>query len=405
MNLNYFIAKRIYTNDGSEKKKVSLPAIRVAVTGVAIGLIVMILTICVVLGFKHTIQDKVSSIGGDIQITSFANYQTGENIPICIDDSIISIIKAVPGIKQIRRYTDIQGILKTDSDFLGIVFRGQESNLKPGTWDLEPTTLNQQCVISRSIADKLNLTDSDRVFAYFIGESVRARKFNIDSIYTTNMSMYDNSLCFINANTATKLNSWEEGQCTGLQISVDDKTAIDATAQIINSRLKYLTDRYGQQYCTRTIQDVQPGIFAWLELLDVNVWIILALMVCVAGITMISGLLIIILERTQMIGLLKALGSRNKSIRHTFLWFSAFIIARGLLWGNIIGLGIAILQKYTGIIHLDATNYYVDTVPIEINLPYIILLNIATMLVCILVLIIPSHLISHINPSQSMRYE
>ena len=400
MNLNYFIAKRIYNNDGGEKKKVSLPAIRVAITGVTIGLVVMILTVCVVLGFKHTIEDKVSSIGGDIQITSFRSYQTGSNTPIEVTDSIIKVISEVPNIKEIKEYTDVRGILKTDSDFLGIVFRGETipSNSKENT-------SNSSVTISQSIANKLNINAKDRVFAYFIGESVKARRFTIGSIYSTNMSMYDNALCFIDLRTATKLSGWGEKQYSGLQIAVKDKNAVNETAQLINSRLKYVTDHYGEQYCTRTIQEAQPGIFAWLELLDVNVWIILALMICVSGITMISGLLIIILERTQMIGLLKALGSRNGSVRHTFLWFAAFIIGKGLIWGNIIGLGIALIQKYTGIIRLDASSYYVDTVPIEINIPYILLLNIATMLICILVLIIPSQLISHISPSRSMRYE
>lgn len=405
MNLNYYIARKIYGNDGGEKKQVSLPAIRVATIGVAIGLAVMILTVCVVLGFKHSIEDKVSSIGGDIQVTSFKSYQMGENIPIEITDSILGLIRQVPNIKDIQLYSDVQGILKTDSDFLGIVFRGAAY---PAVAQEQELTIPQQqntITISRSITDKLCLNDSDKIFAYFINESVRARKFTIDSIYQTNMSMYDKSLCFINFNTVNKLNNWDEGQCSGLHITVLDRKAVNETAQLINSRLRELTDSYGEQYCTRTIQEVQPGIFAWLELLDVNVWIILALMVCVAGITMISGLLIIILERTQMIGLLKALGARNMSVRHTFLWFAAFIIGRGLIWGNIIGLGIALLQRHTGIISLDANNYYVDTVPVEINLPYILLLNVATMLICILVLVIPSHLISHISPSRSMRYE
>lgn len=397
MNLHYFIAKRIYFGKESKNKNVSLPAVRIAVTGVAIGLIVMLLTVSVVLGFKHTIQNKVSDMGGDIQITSYRNYQMGDNTPIAITDSIHKMLLKFPNISNVYSYCDIQGILKTDSDFLGITFRS--SSTLAGNEEGLPI------ILSKTIATKLNLQKKDKVYGYFIGESVRARKFIVDSIYETNLALYDNNLCFIPLTTIRKLLGNNDDQYTGVQLSVKDKNQNLVTAQAINSQLKLLNDHYGEQYCTRTIQDVHPSIFAWLDLLDMNVWIILALMVCVAGITMISGLLIIILERTQLIGLLKALGARNGSVRHVFLWFATFVMCKGIVIGDIIALAVILLQKATGIIQLDATNYYVDKVPMEINIPLFVLVNIATVFICLLVLILPSHIVSHISPSRSMRYE
>lgn len=404
MNINFFIAKRIYSGKESNNKKVSLPAIKIAIAGVAIGLIVMILTVSVVLGFKHTIQNKVSDIGGDIQITSYRHYQMGDGTPIAFTDSISRVLNKIPNIESVYPYCDIQGILKTDSDFLGINFRSKPI---PITSQRKQDSSAQQpsITVSKTIATKLGLKKGDKVYGYFIGESVRARKFTIDSIYETNLALYDKSLCFIPHNTIRKLLGNNDDQFSGIKICVSDKSQNLVTAQAINRQLKLLTDHYGEQYCTRTIQDVHPGIFAWLDLLDVNVWIILALMVCVAGITMISGLLIIILERTQLIGLLKALGARNGSVRHIFLWFASFIMLKGLIIGDIVSMAIILLQQATGIIQLDATSYYVDKVPMEINIPLFLLVNIATILICILVLILPSHIVSHISPSRSMRYE
>ena len=202
-----------------------------------------------------------------------------------------------------------------------------------------------------------------------------------------------------------KLNSWDKEQCTGAELLIDDFEQLKATNLRLLKVLKGETDRDGNFSVSYAITEVYPQVFSWLELLDINVWIILGLMIAVAGFTMISGLLIIILERTQMIGLLKALGARNRTIRHTFLWFAAFIIGRGLLWGNIMGIGIVMLQKYTGIVTLDPQTYYVSEAPMLVSIPLIILLNIATLLISVFVLIAPSFLVSHISPAHSMRYE
>jgi lipoprotein-releasing system permease protein len=219
------------------------------------------------------------------------------------------------------------------------------------------------------------------------------------------MTRFDELICYTDLCTATKLNGWFEGQCSGAELTVDDFDHLDDVYTRIIEKVNRSMDRYSGIYTSQTIYEAYPQIFTWLELLDINVWIILGLMICLAGITMISGLLIIILERTSMIGILKALGSRNRTIRHTFLWFSAFIISRGILLGDLLGIGLVLLQKYTGIITLDPQTYYVSEAPMELNIPLIIILNIATLIVSISVLIIPSFFISHIHPAKSMRYE
>ena len=415
MNFPLFIARKIY-GDNEDKRKVSKPAIRIATIGVAIGLAVMIVSVAVVLGFKHTIRDKVVGFGSHIQVANFLTQQTTLEYPIAIDDSMMNVLKGIDGVQHVQRYAMKQGILKTDSDFLGVVFKGvaQEfdstfihENMVEGTIPQFSDSANSNNIlISKIMADKLRLKTGQRLYAYFIDDNgVRMRKFNISGIYETNLSQYDETICFADLYTTVKLNGWKNDQVTGAEIVVNDFQRVDDTENILIERVNRTTDHYNETYSSKTIRDINPQIFSWLDLLDLNVWIILALMVAVAGVTMISGLLIIILERTTMIGVLKALGARNKTIRHTFLWFAVFIIGKGLLLGNLIGIGLIALQHYTGLVKLDPATYYVSTVPVEFNLPLIVILNIATLLICVFVLIGPSYLISHIHPAKSMRYE
>ena len=415
MNLPLFIAKRIYSDQG-DRHKVSRPAIRIATIGVAIGLAVMIITVSVVLGFKHTIRDKVVGFGSHIQVMNLSSVNSTENYSICIDDSMVKVLEGIDGVRHVQRYSTTRGILKTDDDFLGVAFKGigpeyeldyLKENLVDGQIPaFSDTTNTGKLLLSRIMADKLNVKTGDRIYAYFIDEdNVRTRRFTIEGIYQTNMTRFDEIICYTDLYTASKLNGWSERRCSGGEVLVSDFDKLDDVYNTIIEKVNRTQDRDGCMFSSQTIYEAYPQIFTWLELLDINVWIILGLMICLAGITMISGLLIIILERTSMIGVLKALGSRNKMIRHTFLWFSAFIISRGLLLGDIIGIGLVLLQKLTGIIKLDPQTYYVSEAPMELNIPIIIVLNIATLLVSISVLIIPSFFISHIHPAKSMRYE
>lgn len=415
MNLPFFLAKRIYTNN-TDKTRVDRPAIRIAIAGVAVGLAVMLVSVSVVFGFKHTIRNKVVGFGSHIQVANFMTLQASEQYPIQMGDSMLRVLRAIPGVRNVQRFAMKQGILKTNNDFLGVAFKGIAAdydttfihqNLVAGAIPhFSDSAGKQQVVISQAIADQLNLKLGDKVFAYFIDNTgVKARRFTVAAIYQTNLSQYDKVTCFIDLYTAVKLNAWETDQASGAELTVKDFDRLNETAARVVNKVNRTIDRYGETYSSQTIQEMNPQIFSWLDLLDLNVWIILGLMLSVAGVTMISGLLIIILERTAMIGILKAVGARNVTIRRTFLWFAVFTIGKGMFIGNLIGIGLIALQHYTGLVKLNPATYYVNTVPVEFNLPVWLLLNVVTLLISVFVLIAPSYLVSKINPAASMRYE
>ncbi|MCR5270092.1 MAG: ABC transporter permease [Prevotella sp.] len=414
-NLPLFLARHIYDEKG-DKKKVSRPAIRIATIGVAIGLAVMIVTVSVVMGFKHTIRDKVAGFGSHIQIQNIFAYTQAGNLPICLGDTLTSAFKEVKEVRHIQRYTHTQGILKTDEDFMGVVLKGlgseydtqflKESMIEGELPEFCDSATKYPLIISQTMADKLQLKIGDRLFAYFINnDDIKARRFTIKGIYQTNMKRFDDIFCLTDIYVTNKLNGWRTDQSSGAEILIKDFTQLEHIYPQIAEIANQTHDKDEQTLAAQTIIQAYPQVFSWLGLLDINVWIILALMIAVAGFTMISGLLIIILERTQMIGILKALGARNTTIRHTFLWFAAFIIGKGLIWGNIIGLGVVLLQMKTGFVSLDPQTYYVNQAPMEINVPIIIALNLSTLIISVLVLIAPSYLVSRIHPARSMRYE
>ncbi len=417
MNFPLFIARRI-SGKTILNTKVSRPAVSIAIAGVAIGLAVMIITVSVVIGFKHTIRNKVFGFGGHITLAEYFSIQgmDQEQHPIEINDSLCHELYKIKGIKNIQRYTYAQGIFKTDNDFLGIILKGINSdydttfihsNMIEGSIPQYSKTKNKNLiVISKTIADKLNLKLNDRIFAYFLNEKgFLPRRFKICGIYETNLKQYDSQICLSNIYTVNKINGWKSNQYSGAEIIVKNIDDLNKIAYNISKKIRGKRDNYGNRYSSATVMEQNPQIFSWLNLMDLNVWIIFVLMIAVACVTMISGLLIIILERTQMIGLLKAIGGRNSQIRHIFLWLASFIICKGLLWGDIIGIGLVLFQQFTSAISLDEKIYYVNTVPVELNIPIVIALNIATLFICLIILIIPSYLISHIAPAKTMKYE
>ncbi len=415
MNFPLFIARRIYQGDQT-RKQVSKPAMRIATLGVAIGLAVMIVSVSVVIGFKHSIRDKVVGFGSHIQITNFLSLQSQQQHPVAIGDSMMQVLNKLEGVEHVQRFILKQGILKTDEEFLGVVFKGVgpefdstfiASNLVEGNIpSFSDKESGNKILISKDMAAKLRIGCGEKIFAYFIDENgLRRRRFTIAGVYQTNLSQYDETICFTDLYTTVKLCGWEDDQVTGAELTVRDFNKLQDTYYDAIQKVNRSQDRNGETFTSQTIQEINPQIFSWLNLLDMNVWIILILMIAVACVTMISGLLIIILERTNMIGIMKALGARNKTIRHTFLWFATFMIGKGLLWGNIISLLLVALQKYTGLVKLDPQTYYVNTVPVEINIPIVILINLATLLICMGALIAPSFIIAHIKPAKSMRYE
>ena len=415
MNFPLFIAKRLYSDQG-DKRKVSRPAIHIATAGVAIGLAVMIVSVCVVLGFKHTIRDKVIGFGSHIQVADFMTLQQSSQYPVVMNDSMMTVLKKTPGVKHVQRFAIKEGILKTDEDFLGVAFKGVgpefdstflHQNMVEGSIPkFDDKASHNKILVSQLMADKLRLKTGQRIFAYFIDQNgVRTRRFTIAGIYQTNLKKYDEVMVYTDLYTAVKLNGWEADQTSGAELTVKDFNKLQDTEDFLIKNVNRTVDHYGETYSSATIKEINPQIFQWLSLMDLNVWVILGLMLAVAGVTMISGLLIIILERTSMIGVMKALGARNKTIRHTFIWFAVFIIGKGLLFGNILALGILFIQKYTGLVKLDAQTYYVSTVPVEFNWLCIVALNVATLLISVFMLVAPSYLISHIHPAKSMRYE
>lgn len=414
MNFPLFIAERLYRGKG-DKKKVSRPAITIATFGVSIGLAVMIISVSVALGFKNEIKSKVIGFGSHIQITNLDATNSMEVYPIQVNDSTLKVWKKIKGISHVQRFTTKPGLIKTDEDFQGMILKGIGQDYDPSFFKqhmvegvfpaFNDKAASNELLISKAIADKLKLKVGDKVFTYYFENTIRTRRFKIAGIYQTNLSAYDNNIIMTDLYTVQKLNNWADDQCSGVEMSVTDFEKLDSIDDGVVQKVNRHIDAYGNTYSAKTIKELNPDIFAWLSLMDLNVVVILVLMLGVAGFTMISGLLIIILERTQMIGLLKALGARNRQVRHIFLYFSAFLIGRGLILGDLIGIGLIFLQDKFGLVHLDPATYYVDAVPVIFNWGLFAILNIITLVISLFILIAPSYLITHIRPSTAMRFE
>ena len=415
MDWKLFVARRIYRSKEGEKE-VSKPAILIAMWGIAIGLAVMIVAVAVVIGFKHEVRDKVVGIGSDITITNFDAQKSYETVPVVAGDSLLDALRVMDGVKHVQRYSTKPGMIMTEDNFLGMVLKGvsQEYDwtfLKKHLLEGEipaftDSASTNRTLVSRTIANKLHLKTGDKLYTYYVeGDNVRARRLEVAGIYQTNFSIYDNMFLLTDLYTVNRLNAWKADQASGIELEVADVSRLEETKEAISMEVDMMKDCYGGTYYTQTVEENNPQIFVWLDLLDMNVWVILILMTGVAGFTMISGLLIIILERTNMIGVLKALGADNLAIRKVFLSFSVFLIGRGMLWGNIIGLSFVIIQSQFHLFKLDPVTYYVDSVPVAFQLWWWVLLNVCSLLASVLMLVGPSYLIAHIHPAKSIRFE
>jgi len=414
MNFSLFIAKRIYS--GKETgKQVSKPAVRIAMFGIAIGLAVMIVSVAVVIGFKDEIKGKVIGFGSHIQISNFDSSLSYETRPVVTNDSIIKVISSIPGIKHVQRFSTKPGMIKTDDAFQGMVLKGVGQEFDPAFFRknlvegevpaFSDSTSSNEVLISKSLANKLRLKLGDKIYTYYIQEDVRARRLTIKGIYQTNFSEFDNMFLLTDIHTVNRLNQWEPEQSTGLEIQVNNYDELNKVAYNVFKHVDKEVDKYGGVYYMQTVKQLNPAVFAWLSLLDMNVWVILILMLGVAGFTIISGLLIIILERTNMIGILKALGAKNYSIREIFLYFSVFLIGKGMLWGNVIGLLFCFVQSKFQLFKLNPETYYIDHVPVEFNIWLFLLINAGTFIASVLMLVGPSYLISKIHPAKSIQFE
>jgi lipoprotein-releasing system permease protein len=414
MSLSFFIARRLYREDRGGKQ-VSRPAVLIALTGIAVGLAVMILSVAVVTGFKKEVRAKVVGFGAHIQITNAHASRSYETPPIVVSDSLLQMLTVTTEVKHWERYSTKPGMIKTADDFQGMVLKGVGAEFDPSFFreHLEEGVLPQfgdsaaatQVVISRTLADKLRLHVGDKIDTYYIQEQVRARRLTIVGIYRTDFSEYDNLFLLTDIRLVNRLNNWNAEQASGVELTVKDYSRLEEVTWQLADRLYDHTDAAGAQLVVQNIEQLMPQIFSWLGILDMNIWVILILMTGVAGFTMVSGLLIIIIERTTMIGLLKSLGAGNTLIRRVFLWLSVFLIGKGMLWGNVIGLLIYFVQRWLHLIPLNADMYYMDTVPMSLSLWVFLLLNIGTLFVSVLMLLAPSYLITRISPAQSMRYE
>lgn len=414
MSLPLFIARRIYNNSNAGKQ-VFRPAVFIALVGVAVGLAVMIISVAVVVGFKSEVRDKVVGFGSHIQIGNADAARSYETKPIVVNDSLLGVLANNVEIKHIQRYSTKPGMIKTSNSFQGMVLKGVgpefntsffKKHLVEGVLpQFSDSASSNQVVISEAMAKRLQLKLGDKIDTYYIQETVRARRLTIVGIYQTNFSEYDNLFLLTDLCLVNRLNNWKPDQVSGVEIQIADYDRLEETTYEIAADMNGRTDAYGQEYCVRNVEQLNPQLFAWLGILNLNIWVILILMIGVAGFTMISGLLIIIIERTSMIGVLKSLGASNIAIRKIFLWLSVFLIGKGMLWGNAIALTFYFLQKWFGLFKLDPATYYMDTVPVSLNIFIFLLINVGTLLVSVLMLLGPSYLITRIHPANSMRYE
>lgn len=414
MNWKLFIARRIYKQqEGS--RQVSRPAVRIATAGIAIGLAVMLVTVSVVLGFKQETRNKVVGLGADVLVTSIDVDESFQTTPVSVTDSMMQAWRSLEGVAAVQRYSTKPGMIMTDNDFQGMVLKGvgqeydktflQTHLLEGEIPSFTDTVSSNKVLVSHALAVKLGIGLGDKLYTYYIEDNIRARRLEVAGIYQTNFSMYDDMFLITDLYTVNRLNGWKGNLVSGaelfMQRGFDSAPVCDAMREAVLP----LKDDGGRSYLVRPIEEVHPQIFAWLDLLDLNVWVILVLMTGIAGFTMVSGLLIIILERTNMIGILKALGSNNLAIRKIFLGFSVFLIGKGMLWGNLVGLFLIGVQHYFRIVKLDPATYYVNAVPVVFDFWLFLLLNIGTLIVSILMLVAPSYLVSRIHPAKSIRFE
>ena len=416
MNLPFFIAQRLIKGR-REGASFSRPINVIAIVGISVGLAVMILSVSILTGFKQQIRDKIVGFGSHIQILNYDSNISFETAPISTNQEFLPEIRALEGIKHIEVFATKAGIIKTDEDIQGVVLKGVgsdfdwdyfKSNMVDGDVFMVTDTAEfpgTKVVISKLISDMLNLKTGDSFAMHFIQDPPRMRKFTVSGIYETSLEEFDKIYLFCDIGQIRRLNGWADDQVSGFEIFIDDFNRLDEMTYKVMDAVGYMISENESNVRVTSIKTRYPQIFEWLNFQDLNVIVIIILMLLVAGFNMISGILILILEKTNMIGVLKALGSENRTIRRIFLYQAAYLIGKGLLWGNLTGIGLALLQLRTGIISLNPASYFIKTVPINLDVMHLALLNIGTMAAIILMLLIPSQLVSRIVPVKAIKYE
>jgi lipoprotein-releasing system permease protein len=422
LNTELFIARRIIFS-GVQKGKISRPIVRIAVWGIALGMAVMIVTLAVVTGFQKEIRDKVVGFGSHIQITNYDNNSSLEPAPVKNNSALKKTLAAIPGVGHVQMYGIKAGIIKSQDDILGVVMKGIgkdfnweffHHNITEGSGFVAGDTApSNKILISRYIANKLRLKPGDKLRMYFIqANQQRQRAFKVSGIYETGLEGFDNVMVFADIGHVQRLNNWDSTQIAGYEVLLKDFKKMDPINEQINEELAKLypdslaadSSRALTVMQGKTIRELNPQIFNWLDFTDTNAVIIIFLMLFVAVINMTSALLILILERTNMIGILKAIGATNRNVRRIFLINAGWLIGQGLLIGNAIGIGLSLIQQKWHLIHLDQESYYVPWVPIHIDWLQMLGINALTLGVCLIVLLLPSLIISRITPVKAIRF-
>ncbi len=411
LNYEFFLAKRIIAAK-QHKGSISSPIIKIAITAIALGIIIMLVTISSVLGLQYKIKEKISGFSGHVQITNYEDNNSQITItPISIEQEFYPNFSNVDGIKNVQPFATKAGIIRTKTDFEGVIFKGVDRNYD---WSFFKAYLvegalldigdkrSDLVLISKLVADRLQLTVGDKINLFFMKDNPKkapnVRIFTIVGIYNSGFKDFDENYVLGDIKHVQRLNKWKPTEIGGFEVLLDDFDKLEEKGREIYDEVASILN-------AQTISEKYPAIFDWLQILDTNIIVIISIMILIAGINMITALLVLILERTQMIGILKALGSSNWSIRKMFLYNAAYLVAVGLFWGNLIGISLLLIQKYTGIIKLDPVNYYVTEAPVYIGVEYIILLNVGTLILCLLMLLIPSYIVSRISPVKAIKFD
>ena len=410
----WYVAKRLFAQGGSSGRASRL-ATGIATVGVAIGLAVMLVSVAIVLGFQKEVQDKVLGFGAHIKVMNYRSLGQQEYSPIVIDDSITSRLSAIPNVASVARFCTKPGMLKTDANFRGIAIQGVGQDydqsfisnhlVKGEIPEFTDSAGSGKLVISQAMAREMQVDVGETIYAYFFEQTVRARKFSVAGIYRTNLTDFDKNFAYTDLYTIHRLLGWDSQQYGGAEIRLKDFDKLDETWLDVVNEVNHKQDAYGAYYSSMSIRMEHPQIFAWLNLLDMDIVVILILMICVSIFTAVSGLLIIILERTNFIGIMKALGARNMQVRHLFLNYAMLIILRGIVLGNLLAFALIYLQKFTGLVTLDPEVYYVEAVPVLVNWWWVLAIDLGTLVLCGLAMIVPSLVVSNITPAKSIRFE
>lgn len=409
MRAETYIARRLYFEQTQHhgRETAARPAVRVALAGIAIGLVVMVVTICVVVGFKRTITDKVAGFGAHVTVVNFENNNTYEYQPVTVNDSLIERLSMIDNVVSANRFYTKPGIIKTNDAFQGIVLKGTDywnyfaTNLTEGRLPEE----EREVLISAEQSRLLGLKLGDSFLCYFVDENVRVRKLSISGLYSTGLGEFDRLFVTGLPSLVQRLNDWDSLQCSGVEILVDDLSRLEETADRVYFATANRMDEEGNSFYTQTLEQLNPAIFAWLDLLNMNVVVIIIIMLAVSMFSIISALIILILDSITLIGTLKALGADNRFVRRIFITEAALLIGKGMLWGNVVGLTLCVIQYMTHVLPLDSATYYVNYVPMSFPWGWIVLLNIGTMALSLLILLAPSAIVTRISPARVMRFE